>query len=479
MKTFTQILSIVFFVSTFISTTYSQVKKTPAPQKAAPATSLNPDDYKYYVIVRRNYQSSTNPNYTLSNQGYGTSSINLSQSGFIVVDSRTMKELSWWPEGTTYSMGKFLYVLSNASIGSYGKILYKFTSEGKLIFRKPLRWQSPTGEIDVQIAGDWKHVYTIFNNDAWVGDFNMENALIGNMHQVTQSGLMSFIQGSYMKGNTLLLSNYIINTDDGVYQKCGSPEYISPTSGDFFYTKPNYSPRFNTSSAIWSFKNRKKIMEIIGRENAGWINRGQTKILNYIYDRNGNIKNTQILDLNSFPNSRPVNWSSKLFVGDIFIAASPNDNNFFASGQSNPNKDYSDSDEEFIVYNTQTLGETHFSINMVAGLGTLSQTRWTDDNHILFSLKEPRMMLNKRPITTETQGTYIVDIKSKEIKRLLPTFIKDYNQDFIPLNEAGKVVFEANNYLYSSRTDGSELVQITKIPSVYKLASVFIDQFIK
>ena len=476
MKTFIRVILTAFFVSVLVHITYSQAKKTSAPQKATSAPVLNPSDYKHYVIVRRNNQSSTNSNYTLSNQGYGNNSVNLSQSALIIADSRNMKELSWWPEGTTYLVGNSLYVLGNAGSGSYGKIMYKFTSDGKLVFRKPLRWKSPTGEVDVQLSDDWKHVYTIFNNDAWVGDFNVENSSIGNMHQTTQSGLMGFIQGSYMKGNTLLLSNYIINTDDGVYQKCGSPEYISPVSGDFFYTKANYSPRFNTSSSIWSIKNRKKVMEIIGRETAGWINRGQTKILNYVYDRNGNVKTTQILDLNSLTNSRIVNWSPKLFIGDIHIAASPNDNSFFASGQSNPNKDYSDIDEEFIVYNNQTLGEMSFPINMVAGLGTLSQTKWADDNHIIFSLKEPRMILKKRPITTETQGTYILDVNSKEIKRLLPTFIRDYSQDFIPLLETGKVVFESNNYLYSSRTDGSELIQLTKIPSVYKLEKKFVDQ---
>lgn len=446
-------------------TTGSKINSTGSKVKLPP---FKIEDLPYYIVVSR--KNSESPKYTLPGDSPNYAASFGVQRSYLVVDSRTMRELAWWPEGYSFVRDNFIYVYNQTM---RGPMYLKFTLDGSsMLYNK---------QFDVlNLSADLKHVYYINNGDAWIGDFDLASGTITNKRQVTRAGTISdYISNAYMRGNTLLLGDHFINIEDGSFIRAkAGPADISPWAKTVFFAQGEYGN--NQFNSIWDMKSRKKIMSGFHVLNAPrhWLNREQTKL---VID---NKDHSEVIDFGYTPpkSTTLVNW--RFYVGGggmvgspstISEKLSPDGKYFYSFDGSLDHKTYG-----LYLHNTETYEEKFFNIvggkNMLNGVS--SPCVWTDNTHLLFPAEEGSN-INGQEITTENQGTYVLDIISKEVKRVTPYLVNFGKADkVIPLLTVGLVVFEANNYLFSCKADGSEPKQLTQ-PNEYKLETLLINEELK
>ena len=475
---------LMFFSCWFISLTANSQVKKPLPQTKVPVQidslrekgSLDPQDYKYYFLARRGITGTANGTYTLKDR---PSPSNLLTTPLVLIDARNMKELTWWPEIEALIKKDGIY---GYSLGRQAPLLTKYSTNGKFIFSKYLTWRTPTGE-DAQAmkSSDDKQVFAIYNNDAWVGDFDLSTGSISNMHQVTQSGVMSAKYYGYLRNNILLLDGHIINTKDGTFLNANIPYSNILSDTCHFYHMPI---KDSGNSILSTFEGWKQWYGIGGKIDgnfinaAHWLNREQTKILFRKTKPNG--ETSQFIreyNYKTYPSPSKVTdvtWkesvatqTGELWSGNVDLAMSPNSKYLFIPGVVGVSN----------VYNLETLAE--YTLPLTFGQYPTIETAWADDTHVVITMRPDRIggpdRLNEQTIiTAETQGTYILDLETKQMKRLTPYLIQDYGQNFVRLLNAKTILFVANNYVFKCNSDGSELIQVTKIPGVYSLAGAFI-----
>lgn len=470
---------------------FSQGKKLvskPTDTSISKIGSLKVEDYDYYILAERFSQGDNNIlEYTLK-----PSSGTQSNFRYLILDIRTGKEVSWWP-----LINKNFYSGANRMLYSNdSETLYGFSETGQPIFYKRLKMDlAPYNGARISLSSNWKKGVFTYNSDLWVSDFDNANGKFGLPKQMTFNGVMA---GSitYLKGdvalttkdylNGLLSDGKLINLSTGKFVEIpGSWEhhngfitdlfFIQASNGYGHFTTLKYDPIPDGGSFItWlnpqqtNYIARIDFKQKYGQDPYYMLVLGTTnkkiKMVTPIINGSRNV-------LNSDPGNTAGSGDYKVNPHRI----SPEAKNMFFHY-------YDEGKSGLLIYDLESGTETLHSIEPTKdeylGNKINDRTNWTDDTHLIMKL-QPGDKIKGEIITTSTQGTYIYDIKTKIASRLVAYYI-DQHRDTNMLNVVSShktryTIFTANNYLYSCKSDGSELVQISKTPNLYHLHKRFLD----
>ncbi|QHV97317.1 hypothetical protein [Spirosoma endbachense] len=444
----------------------NRASSTPVPSTGK-AGALKSEDFKYYAILRRTnmFQPSQ---YSL--KGYPPSGLSTQaglQTGIVVVDIRTMKEVAWWPEGTTFLHDNSIYTTTNSSLGTR---VIKVSTNGTILYNKLLNLNKNGIGSGLTLSADLLHVYYLNNGDAWIGDFNIETGAVSNVHQVTQTGV---IQGgeTYMRQQTLLAGGYIINTQDGTFEQCCKYGFVPISSKATRFVYASGGP-FGKDDKVWSLETRKPVFGFPGGAEH-WLNAEQTKLIRQA--SNG----YQIIDLSPIK-SNAVNWKVTAYKHPTYLSTiwtsakarlSPNGKYLFQAGGEGPTSG-------LYIHDSETYKESFLPMNlkknMWRGANYAPEAFWTDNSHLIFKADEGSIV-NGEMITTANQGTYIIDLNTKKAKRITPYLIDVDKDKVLRFADAEMILFQANNNLFTCSSNGDNLKQVTSLPNLYSLEYPFLD----
>jgi hypothetical protein len=472
------LLIFLFLIFCFYNS-QSQVKKVPVRQPhAAKIGPLLIEDYYNYILVERNRRTDNAiiPEFTLKYP----EGLLFNSNRYIIMDIRTGKEVAYWP-----FIDQNFYSIQNKMLYSYDlETLFGFTMTGLPIFKKQLRMQSPPfNGARVSLSSNWKKGVLQTNGDLWIADFNNLDGNLGEFKQATANGVM-YGDNTYLKDDVAITTmgvvgkhkGKLINLTSGKFVEIpGSWERANGYITDQFYnigfgdTGVGYlSPlRFTPLPDFYLF--------------VAWMNEKQTKCIvnvqgqHYVWE---NKKRTPfptpiLLSVQKHMNSDQGYSSS---AEDWIIKPhrmSPEKKNVFYHYSLHDN-------EGLLIFDLEKLTESRHDF----GSGEINSdwlnysTGWTDDTHLLLSLR-PGQKINGAVITTNTQGTYIYDINTKESKRLTAYYVNQINEmmplEMVTSSKSGYTIFNANNFLFRCKNDGSDLAQLTKTPGLYHLLKPFLD----
>ncbi|WP_420151807.1 hypothetical protein [Spirosoma sp.] len=495
------------------NTRTTQAKKVQATPSKPVSYSLNPQDYKYYVLVERTASSQFSDSYFNS---VGRTPVPLSAkrnlpSEILILNVNDMREVAWWPQMKTYRKDDKLYIREGGNNTGQGEWIASTTETGKIIYQNYLTSQltGPLKSTGSLLSEDWKHTYFVNNGDVWVGDFNLVANKITNERQITSSGIIQKIKPSYMRDNALLIGQYNIDINTKHVVETGYFEVPPIDSSPFYVT----FDRGLSSFKIFNMNTQEMVHELPQPNiHTFWLDKEQTRYLRYkkypnltreqrktetpeqrktrqetekryrfeIYDvskKTETVVDWQNIDFEIFGNG-------SLSMNKLTLTRSPSGLRFWGSFTNDLAAVNLKSNGSFFIHDIKTLKEEPLINDSAPGWENIF---WTDDNHLIFTAKEGSIV-NGNQVTAMTQGTYIIDINTKEIKKLTPYLLSSsqktvesadpYKNFIIRLPEANLIVFEANQYLFSCHSDGSDVKQLTKYPGIYSLRQPFLDKTI-
>lgn len=494
-------ITLVLFLYTL--TCLSQVKKVVAKQPVKSKVSevalpgpLREDDYKYYFLANRNSSNENEfnrENYSLkrSNEYFGK--INDFSNEWVIIDVRTGKEVAFWPQNVQnfYSKkNRQIYAYDNKKGNSFS-LMYGFDSTGKFLYKELMSTHdsTPFGVRNFSLSTDFKKGVFSFNNDLWVGNFDITKGKLSAPVQSTFNGLMdnSYF---YMKGDNVLAvgsgfgsETRLVNVKTGKIKDLSLVADINDYITDYLYNGSFDGAQYGKGGLI-----SMNTHAVIPNKEEGyfkfWLDDRQTKYLwsglkpdvnkilqvnsYYLYNLN-KTGDTQTLDTSPVRLHWPNAVSNTL---DYYRLSFSKKKKFFLNSYGNHVYLY-DLDNNF----KET--ELNLGVNFYYDKAT-----WVDDKSFIFNAKPGDAVTGER-ITAGTQGTYIFNVETGLARRITPYLTNDTGDSFhldkflhtiVSLPEAGYVVFVANNILFRVKIDGTELTPLIKYPGLYSLRTQFLSE---
>jgi len=467
-----------------------QTKKAATkPIAAKEIGPLNVDDYGFYILVQRNGQDnipadfySLKPN-VKEKFDYRTN---------IIMDIRTGKEISWWPFVSQNYHSKEMNMLYSYN----SETIFGFSTTGKPVFKNLLRMtEEPYRNKRISLSSNWEKGVFTYNQDLWIVDFNKNLGTVGKPKQITFNGVMAG-EVTYLK------DDFALTTQDYMGGKLSNGKLINYKTGDFIEIPERWELSNTYITDLFSIQGYepglgllakfKFIPDSQGISFISWLNPEQTKyIMAQLYSEKSNPRKrrtryylvesgksqvemkTPILS-NSDYSMAPDNGAtvSQKIIDKHRI--SPNSKNIFWIYSMD------EKNRGMLIFDLETGIESYHPIYTQEPLSYLENDRaiWTDDEHILLTLK-PGDLFNNLIITTSTQGTYIYNVLTKSSKKttayLTDQDIRSKTLHAITSRNLTFTIFTANNLLFRCKPDGSELMQLSTIPNLYTLNKPFLD----
>lgn len=465
----------------------AQVKKTGPTKTSTPVSKavvgmLKPEDYKYYLLVNRGSyykDASSQTYYTLKDPdlNYGQTSV--------ILDVRDMKEVAYWPSNARTYLSEDNQQLF-ALTGESG--IYSFSNTGSLQNYTQLSGSSyPSlgipGYFKLKLSKDFKKVAYAFNKDIWIANFDRKTGNITNPKQVTFFAPSEAPIYIYFDDKNMLIGQsysfgsqpYLFNLQTGKYRITGGPANLAQF-GDIYSISTGYvsisnqeTTTIGDDSYILTFLNKENTKAYIRSKDYDGID----KIIT--------IKDGKIIE------SYPIQWKWRPYGGSQEPLILPS---FYTSPNGNKLANPSHNDYNLSIFDISSLKEQILPLKIRVFGSSDKSIKWIDEQRFLFNA-EIGNEINGQNITEETQGTYWFDTSTLQSKRLTPYFldvqtknVREFSTFYAgtvsilaaySFTDADKVIFQANNYLYSCKLDGSDVKQLTKFPNIYKLDKKFID----
>lgn len=384
-------------------------------------STLNPTDYQYYFILNKQIRDVRN---------------------FEVVNDKMVKT----PQSLiSYSKDKKSLWVENHDTHTYSS--YSLTGTPLHTFQLKKEALSP----------DWTHKVYIKNNDLWAADINWKTGTTSNDRQITFLGTFSPMYGigysHWYKDKLLTMISgkcYVINTSNGDIRELVPDNdryclkdfsyHVSPESGRYIYN-------IDRIIDLETLDSRKATVGRVPHyywKNENEITMVSSNLMGVVVDmRTGNYKEafeTKLLDIHSLGDSQKANRSKKSkWVSPsgkyVLFLERLNGGNFIWVG---------DSETGVRIQTNIKIDKPQFQHNYNLNF------KWTSDGSFIYANQGD-------PIT---QGTWFYDIHRKAKKKITPQIAKK----IVVLKDAGKVVFIANNNVFSADLDGNNLKQLTSQP---------------
>lgn len=458
---------------------------------------LKPEDYPYYVLVKRHtlsqHKTEYKPYYTLPNTRKYRGNERGDFSGHsIVMDIRTGKEIAWWPErGKTY-WAKREAVLVSIIPGGRNRLV-GFDTTGVFKYDTPLgtgNRHSAIGDQFITLSTDWKRGIFVFNNDLWVINFDLKTGKLSNPRQATFNGAMP--SGAiYFKGD------HVITSYDPVSHNSSS--IVNLKSGKFTAIEGFWSERNNYITDLfymdhnkegwWSLIQQTFVPASANKFHAFWTNSTQTSYLYIEEKQKGKYPDTAdpIYFYYQKANEKPVMMHTPHMTKEYNFAFAQDYSPYFA-GNHNVTSAFSPDSSRLLIVNTNDRKgvvvldfTTHQETIHPLPTEDNNPVTWTDSTHLFFNAR-PGMIVNGESIETSNQGTYVYDITTRKHSRISAYFTNPLNPGYFhpglavwTLRGTSYTVFEANNLLFRCRPDGSELIPLVDFPGLYKIEGAFLS----
>lgn len=487
MKIYTTIktaLILLFSIST--SVLYAQTKKPVTTKPATPVTKnlggpLKPEDYKYYFLAFR--KSANQPNYTLKDPDYK----HVQES--IVIDIRDMKEVGFWPTNVKTYISEDNQQLFDLSGRGY---FYAYTNTGVFQYLTSLKASSqpilgiPT-YLNLFLSTDFKALAYAFNKDIWIASFDTKTGKASSPKQVTFFGPVDGLDPGniYFNNKYMFADSYSINLLSGkfksyIYRETNGKamtkvDWSSGPGGNVFsypvavglpgnlYPDFQEYPLLDKDEIILAFLNKDNTKAYIQSNG-----QGEGKVQDRIVD----FKDGKIIKSNY------IDWKWE-FVRDR-VSIRPN---VYTSLNGTKLVSSSYSSDSVSIFDVSSLTKKKLPLKTDVFQHN-SWLSWVDDRRFLFNGKMGDYV-NGEEITAQNQGTYWFDSATNESKLLTPYFLDIIDLNSQPLNrsynavitlpETDRFVFQANNFLFTAKLDGTDVKQVTKTPNTYHLHKHFID----
>lgn len=353
------------------------------------------------------------------------------------------------------------------------------------------------------ISREWDRIIYFEDNDFWLADIKWEDGSSYNKTRLTETGIFGStrweIYSWYKESVFLTIQNeaYILNLTDKKLNKL--PEVVSKTwetpSGRFFGNGLEYfdfitgkkytlvSPKHTQFAEIFYSNGKPVIIDelTVGFHYVGVETRNADKMQDHlvVWD----LRHPKTPDLVSLTpeilGDVPKITKSSLYTGaedqitwreGVFTysmteatygrpsnALSPNLEKICFTTFNEPRcifiQNLTSGNNQLVEENVSKTVGNHYSFSP----GNLTFS-WTSNDHFIYSKNEGVL----------EQGTFIFDLTNDEKKKLTPFLI----QEIVVLQQVGRVVFRANNKLFTCKSDGSDLEIINE--EAYGVISSFL-----